>query len=64
MVRRAAICQKLEPMPRLILRILNRAGIAPWFRDFEAVVIGMNQYGNVLIPYQPVTKENFKSFMK
>jgi hypothetical protein len=39
MVRRAAICQKLEPMPRLILRILNRAGIAPWFRDFEAVVI-------------------------
>jgi hypothetical protein len=39
MVRRAVICQKLEPMPRLILRILNRAGIAHWFRDFEGVVI-------------------------
>ena len=51
-------------MPRLILRILNRAGIAPWFRDSKLLSFGMNQYGNVLIPYQPVTKENFKSFMK
>src|SRR5215472_12349960 len=37
--RRRSDGAKLEPMPRLILRILNRAGIALWFRDFEAVVI-------------------------
>ena len=44
MVTRAAVCQKLEPMPRLILRILNRAEIAHWFRDFELLSFGMNQY--------------------
>ena len=35
---------ELEPMPRLILRILNRAEIAHWFRDFELLSFGMNQY--------------------
>jgi hypothetical protein len=39
MVRTIALCQKLEPMPILILQILDRAGIAHWFRDFEATVI-------------------------
>jgi hypothetical protein len=30
MVRRIALCQKLEPMPMLILQILNRAATPCW----------------------------------
>jgi hypothetical protein len=44
MVRGAAVCQKFEPLPRLILRILNRARIAPWFKVSNLLSSGMNQY--------------------
>jgi hypothetical protein len=53
MVRRVALCQKLEPMPMLILQILNRAATLCWllFADFyiaaKAVTTAMPPWRSV-----------------